>query len=301
MWFDGAHDHLLLYNDAYFYILSYNDASPTPKMFFHQEDLPSRLALCRVSLDMEIIAVQTSPTSILVINSINKRKWVIDIKYAEENVILNEGIIWSDHGGHSQDLIIVTARGLELYKVSLTRGQCKLSRTISHAVYNFWYQPSHRMILIASFKGTPREPLSSLGKNQQVLNMDGYFFKFGKSMLPKMELPLPDKLPRFELGPGVSVSDIGLEALYGRLFCLVHYTELGQDYISMYHLSRSSVTHTHTLSLDHTTESLSYSVLDNLLVCHCYSGKVSLVFDVMRSPRSRPRSGVQLDFYRTTR
>ena len=79
-------------------------------MFYHQEDLPSKIALCKISLDLEIIAVQTSPTSVLVIDTINKRKWAIDIKYPEENVILSEGIIWSDHGGHSQDLIIVTTR-----------------------------------------------------------------------------------------------------------------------------------------------------------------------------------------------
>ena len=110
MWFDSAHDHLLLYTEAYFYILNYSEANPTPKMFFHQDDLPSSIALCKVSLDMEIIAVQTSPTHILVIDTVNKRKWVIEIKCPEENCVLSSGIIWSDHGGHSQDLIIVTAR-----------------------------------------------------------------------------------------------------------------------------------------------------------------------------------------------
>ena len=39
-------------------------------------------------------------------------------------------------------------------------------------------------------------------KTLPILHMDGFFFKFGRSTMPKLELPLPDKLPRFELGAG---------------------------------------------------------------------------------------------------
>jgi hypothetical protein len=219
IWFDSCHQHALLLNNAYFYTLSFEAKNSTPNMYYHQEDLPKNIITAKLSLDLKIIAIQSTLLSVLVIDTTNKKKWLIDIKNPTENTILSDGIIWSDHGGNSQDLIIVTTRGLELYKISQMRSQCKLSRVISQpGSFTFWYEPSHRMTLMASCQKSH----SSMTNNNlygdlingqsnnhrpahlnEILSMDGYFLKHERSPMPLMELPAPDKAPRFELGPGM--------------------------------------------------------------------------------------------------
>lgn len=169
-WFDGNHQHLLLLKESYFFTLAFLNTSqelPTniygsqwsisdeshshPQLYYHfEQELQSVIIFAKISLDSEIIAIQTSPTTIVTVDIVNNRKWLIEIRSANDNYILNEGLVWSDHGGNSQDLILVTSKGLELYKVSTARAQCKLSRIVSQPVFQFWYEPHHRMIMLAS-------------------------------------------------------------------------------------------------------------------------------------------------------
>ena len=64
--------------------------------------------------------------------------------------VLIVGILWSDHGGNSQDLIILTERGVDFYKVSVKRQQCKLSRTYPHPIRHFWYNAEQRLLLLGT-------------------------------------------------------------------------------------------------------------------------------------------------------
>ena len=288
-WFDPAHRHSLLLNESYFYILSYEENHPVPKLFYHEVKLPSKLILGKISLDMKLISLQINLTSILVIDTSKKRKWAIDIRYPSDNYILPFGIVWSDHGGNSQDLVIATNKGLELYKISEVRGQCKLSRTISQPASAFWYEPSHRVMLLAMQRKVSALDHVSGANRKEILLMDGFFFKTEKagSSIPQLELPPPDKIPHFELGPGVMSEDIALVAIYGRVLCLVRYTDgdVGSDFITVYQLTKQRVERLHYLSLKiRTTGGLRFSVYDNLLLCHCLAERQTLVFDVLSAP-----------------
>jgi len=131
--------------------------------------LPSTLIEAKVSLDSELIALQISKQKVLVLQIKSNQKWTIDIRHPEENQIISPGIIWSEHGGNSQDLVILTSRGLELYKVSAIRGQCKLSRNMNHVkATNYWYDPHHRVIML-----TP-----PIRQKDRVLEVHAYYLRF---------------------------------------------------------------------------------------------------------------------------
>lgn len=297
-WFDLAHQHSLLLNDAYFYLLAYGETNPTPKLFYHLDDLPSTILNGKVSLNLKIIALQLNPTSILVVDIASKRKWTLKIKNSKENLILPNGIIWSDHGGNSEDLIIITTRGLELYKISPSRNQCKLSRFIPQTASGFWYDPGHRLVLICSSLKLPNFNGQIGLFSKEILQMDGYFLKAEKANIPVLELPPPDKAPRFELGPGVDPEDISLVALYGKTFCLVRYTADEQDFITLYHLTKVSVNRVHVLSLNCLAGELKISVWDNLLICHSLTLQSSYVFDIMTTLRKKVESSALVEIIR---
>ena len=124
------------------------------------------------------------------------------------------------------------------------------------------------------------------------LNMDGYFFKSERSVVPLLELPPPDKIPRFELGPSTCCEDVALVSLYGRIFCLVKKTKENIDFIAVYLLSKSSVEQVHSLSLGTKVENICYSVCDNLLLCHSSALRATLTFDVLSLARKNTLQSV---------
>eukprot|EP01038_Epipyxis_sp_PR26KG_P005597 gene5597-7725_t len=254
----------------------------TPQVLYsfeNADDLPTSFMYAKTSVDKQLLAIQQSLTSVVIIDISTRKKWTVEIKYSNENVILSQGILWSEHGGKSQDLIIITTRGLELYKVSSVRNQCKLSRVISQPSINFWYEPNYRMILLCSFQ--KNAAMKGNIKTGEVLLMDGYFFKMGKSSIPLLELPPPDKSPRFELGPGVQCDDITLLGLYEKLCCLVHYPgERGISNITIYYVTKTSVERAQRLSINLPFNRLYLSVDDNLLICHSIKSKLSYIFDI---------------------
>lgn len=313
-WFDKAHQHFLLLRNGTFSVWSPNtndEKSGIPLLFYHDHlILPKNILLAKISLDFQLISAQITATRVMVFDKANHNHWVIDIKSPVDNKILSEGMVWSEHNGNSQDLIIVTMRGLEMYKISSVRNQCKLSRTISQGVSyhsSFWYEPNHRMMLLASpmkvqsdgdassSGGRIRRPsnpslslssTSTSDNSQVLLVLNGYFFRSEKTdFLPKLELPPPDKSPRFELGPGILPRDISLVTLYGNLYCAVSYTFDFSGYIALYVVTKTAVMHTHTLSQHSPTNggglTILISVSDNLLYAHCLESKTTLIFDIL--------------------
>jgi hypothetical protein len=284
-WFDSAHQHSLLLYDNAFYSWHHEQEYFQARLVMQISDpkLIGNPSFATLSLDSHIVAVQVSRKSVVVLDCLSKKVWTIRIKRLDGNSILKRGLIWSEHGGNSQDLIIVTTKGLELYKISTGRNQCKLSRNLAVAdVEYFWYEPNHRMILLASPQRVGKKDF------QEVFKMNGFFFRAEISDLPKLELPPPEKIQPFDLGPGLLSSDIALVTLYGNLYCTVHYSVNNLDYVTMYGISKSVVVRAHTLSLNQYSPVISISVVDNLLCCHMYASNTAAVFDLKKPIGNKP-------------
>ena len=121
--------------------------------------------------------------------------------------------------------------------------------------------------------------------------MNGFFFRAEISDLPKLELPPPEKIQPFDLGPGLLQSDISLVTLYGNLYCTCHYTLNGYDFITMYGISKSIVVRSHTLTLNEYSPVIATSVVDNLLCVHLYAVNSIAIFDLKRPVSNHVTSG----------
>ena len=112
-------------------------------------------------------------------------------------------------------------------------------------------------------------------------------------MLPKLELPPPDKTPSWEVGPRVRRGDVALAAIYNEVYCVVH-SRHGPEYhlegnVKLFRLTKTTMIHSHTLMLQHSSPRTSYqphctafsfSVTDNLLLVHCKRDMCTAVFDI---------------------
>jgi hypothetical protein len=65
----------------------------------------------------------------------------------EREKLLPGGILWADHGGNSQDLVLVTTKAIRFYKVSLMRKQLAKSHIYKHPLDCFWYEPQSRALV----------------------------------------------------------------------------------------------------------------------------------------------------------
>lgn len=323
-WYNDAHHHSLLVKEINqkdinateyeFYILSHDNISNKgPKLFLSNIYLPSNLIYSKISLEMKLISIQVSLSSIIVFDIEKMKRWIIDIKASSGNAILEDGMIWSTHGGKSEDLVIVTAKGIELYKISPSRGQCKLSRYINRHSFKFWYNSTNRIILLASRKAIKSNAFLYTKKSKSTLNLsdtsniindrlviEGYILNSEKTTLPILELPPPEHIPAMEIGPGIisSVSDIFQVTLYGNPYMLVRNIDKESDYISVYALNKRQIELVYILALTLTNiEKLDISVYDNLIFCHCSSllieeqgsvtkatRSISLMFDILSQP-----------------
>jgi hypothetical protein len=317
-WFDDAHQHFLLLKQGR---LSIWDSKNSHTQLYdlgdeYRKQRPPRILFAKLSLDKDLIVLQFNDTQLTVYDlRVSSQQWNLEIKSAYDNRVIDEGLIWSQHGGGSDDLIIITVRGAEMYKISSKRNQCKLSRVLNqgysyHARY--WYEPNHRVMLLAS----PLNALDSSNSNsggflgffatsnkadeqRKVLLQDlgglalnGYFLRVDKhNVMPKLELPPPDKTPTWQVGPRVHESDVALVAVYDAIYCIVHMRQAPEFHLEgalhLYRMNKYAVAHTHTLQLVYPEPelpplgtSLAYSVTDNLLVVHCKRVGGSVVFDL---------------------
>lgn len=334
-WYDPALQLSLLLNDNYFYVINNNDdpIQQIPKLFYRYDSLPPKILLAKLSLDKKLIVIQASLTSLLVLDTVTKKKWLIDIKKSNDhNYIVFNGIIWSNHSGNSQDLIIITNKGIEIYKISSIRNQCKLSRIITQTITNFWYEHNHRVILCGTKQKLEKSienklrDISIRGNNYHInasghsqssganngnsmnnhpgiqgnnsnshgnsnnddikLLMDAYFIRFDRPAMASIELPPPDKSPRFELKLNITPDNIFLVSLYGMLYCVVHCHDNGEDFLIGYSVTKTSIDTKFYLLLTKVSPSISISTFDNLLVCHCHTIEESIVFDILHEPRT---------------
>jgi len=169
-WFDtGRQKMLVLMGNIFYWWEPYLQKKGEDLVYFYGPiNSTAAIVMAKVSLDSQLIALQLSKQRVMVIDTTSNQKWAIDIKHTDDNEIIPPGIIWSDHGGNSQDLVVLTERGLELYKISSVREQCKLSRTMNQKASHYWYDPSHRVILLSA-------PQRVLGSN---LDVHGFYLRF---------------------------------------------------------------------------------------------------------------------------
>jgi len=300
LWMDPVHQHMIVRKGQAFHVASLPDDDESVDKVtlsepYHVEKqldfLPragklvsAEVLQARFSLNMKLLALQFSQTQVKVVDLAQGHEWTIVIKGTKKpNSILPEGILWSDHGGNSQDLIIVTAkRGLELHKISSKNLSCRFSRNIETLIYGFWYEPLHRVLLL------------SLGP--QNTKMRVYFLirdAKAASPLPFLELPRPEKGPSFHLpNTPSSHTDIGVHVLYG-IPCAIVLDQTVWE-VNVFTLSKTRTTHTHRLSLqvpgsfslppafskNTDAGAVRFSCPDNLLVVHLCGQGTSLLFDL---------------------
>jgi len=308
-WYDPVLQQLVLRRGAAFQRISV--VSETPQLSAPLVLSPEACAAVYVafSLDGSYVAVQVSPSELLVFSFAHsgrfEQRWRIDTRTlglstlsklkgdvgsadaTEHAVMLSEGIVWSDHGGTSQDLILVTRRGLEFFKVNAKKNLCKHYRSVQHATTAFWYAPASRLMVMATGpKGN---------------TMCSYFMPYDTSDLPKLEIPPPHAAPVFELGlhgaSSLQSREVGLLSLYRFDYCLQLVpgaSKASTPLAYLYRIDRERVSLTHMLVLGAPGDpaaspksnpsafraGMSFSVVDNMLVLHSAGAKESVVFDV---------------------
>jgi hypothetical protein len=307
LWFDPALQHALLLeaeasgSELYFYSWSpwnvdvavsevqSEDVDYGPRFIYKCPIPQGRIIYAALSIDRGLLAIQTRLSSITVVEiGQSGRSWVIEIKSPSSNEILPNGLVWSDHGGGSQDLAIITSKGVELYKISASRNQCKLSRCVTVRCRFFWYEPNFRCILVA-------DTSSSVLQRQQVLTLNGIILNCDKSTSFKIELPPPEKIPSFSLSPEVRPEAVSLVGMYGRLYCAAYAPGPQSSTVFLYEISKQGVTRKINL-LCNFTGAMSHSCFDNLFVCHFLDANKSVAFDIWDCKRSMDGNGETLDF-----
>jgi len=211
--------------------------------------------------------------------------------------ILPGGILWSDHGGNSQDLVIITTLAIRLYKVSLSRSQLAKSRTMKHPMDCFWYECQSRALVT----GTAVESMErgSRAPPQIGMLLRTYFLRFSSNheiepseLLPsqtpykfRLELPPPTRLPHFVLwkkGDKTTPveqlsSDMTIVNLYGQAYCVL----IGDEDVKLFHLDkvgkRIKIAKTY---LRMVSGRPIVSVVDNVLCLHFSVEEISFLYDI---------------------
>lgn len=216
------------------------------------------IALVRLSLDKQFLAVQTSDIEVQVVRLATREHYWILCRPNAGNRILADGVIWSTHAsapGSSQDLFLVTKMGIEHYRASPKRRSCALHRTIGVFIHTFWYAASHS-VLVVSTGSRANEIVPYLLRGSSV-----------------------EKLPRLVFSTAVSRSDLYLAPLYGQLYAV--YGDTRSVKLLLYLIERTKVSCVRSLNLMLPPgTALEYSVVDNLLACHSLDFNVSLFFDI---------------------
>lgn len=168
----------------------------------------------------------------------------------EENRILPDGIIWSDHGGRSQDFTIISTKAVLCYKISLRRNQCQITHSFRNPDASVvLINPETRTACVGSY-GSASMMISLANEDDgittattsddgSVLYLRSFFLHFARKppelitkglglALPRFELPPPLLLPIFPVGisriekgirdKAIALHEVALVALYGQAY-----------------------------------------------------------------------------------
>lgn len=219
---------------------------------------PPPVESARVSVDGQLVALQTSDIEVQVVHRATGAAYWVLCKPQGGNRILREGVLWSAHAaapGSSQDLFLVTRRGLEQYRVSTRRRSCRLHRSIRLQIHAHWFEPAHGVLLVSAGKrGNELVPFALRGASVE-------------------------KLPQLVFSSPMLQQDLFLANMYGELYAV--YSDMRTSKLLLYVISRAKVACVRSLDLMLPPgTALKMSVVDNLLVCHSLDFNVSLFFDV---------------------
>lgn len=217
--------------------------------------------LVRFSLDGSALAAQVGEGAVEVVNTADSEQmWRLDVhksSFSTSSLLRDSqhfvasqlytgqpsannagavrvlGLAWADHGGSSQDLVILSTRGADFYKVATGRSQCRHVRTLAYATRTYWYEPRCRLLALGT---------GSLGAE-----IRAYWLRTQVSDLPKLELPPPEKVKKFELPTSSYVEPEPVQAaeacacgLYGEAyFIFAHRRELQ---LLFYHVTKDKAT-----------------------------------------------------------
>mmetsp|Transcript_33009 Transcript_33009/g.49868 ORF Transcript_33009/g.49868 Transcript_33009/m.49868 type:complete len:804 (+) Transcript_33009:125-2536(+) len=273
--------------------------------------------LVRISLDHKLLCIQFSDTMLRVApiipdglsdlesGDVNDKQWALDfaidcspvpisptsMKSKSFNLgllnkpsgnVLDGGVIWSNHGGTSQDFVVVTTRAVLCYKVSLQRKQMALSHTLHHPFQHptataTWFEPKTRCLVVLS--KWPSSKVSHCVKvyvlsSNSAQNQEQ---RHKPSPFPRLELPPPEKFPSFMLDTlkkGDGKRNLYLVNLEGYPY-FVDLVVGDNTSLKLYQLNTRELFHHvsniaihDALPVKHPTEAISASVLDNIL---CFS------------------------------
>lgn len=212
----------------------------------------------KLSVDGQFLAIQTSDIEVQVIHRLTREAYWVLCKTKGGNRILADGVQWNTHSsaaGSSQDLFLVTKRGIEQYRVSPKRRSCRLHRTMSVHIHAHWYAPSHGVMLVnTGQRGNEIVPFLLHGSNVE-------------------------KLPHVVFSSPVRQQDLYLAPMYDTLYAV--YSDMRTSKLLLYVIGRPKVSCVRSLNLMLPPgTALQFSVVDNLLVCHSLDFNVSLFFDV---------------------
>ncbi|KAJ1456705.1 hypothetical protein M885DRAFT_616064 [Pelagophyceae sp. CCMP2097] len=301
LWYDGAQAHVVVQRRGS-QVLEAFDLEGRAARSTVAVGAP---VLCaKYSLDGGLVAAQISDTVVLVAQVDGNQRWRIDVAksaapslnaslsglrtaafaaassfgadvpVAAKPAILRDGLVWSEHGGSSQDLVVVTSRGAELYKVSVGRGQCQRVRSLSYDVRHFWFDASRRLLLLGC------------GDAGGVLRP--FWLRRDVSDLPRFELPPPEKVRKLELEAAHNVAADPVEQqdvqILGEVYdeAFIAHVERKNAVVRLYHVNKERCLLWCVLKLGQVADRSPprLSVSDNLVYVHFRSAKVTLLFDI---------------------
>lgn len=139
-----------------------------------------------------------------------------------EGQILTGGIVWSDHGGNSQDLMVITTKAVICFKISLSRNQMAVTHTFKQSppASAIWYDPQTRSVVVGSIgsasscSNVPKDLWRNDGgedvqKHRRAIistvQLRTFLLPFPPTNkptrgLPRLELPPPRRLPLYAVG-----------------------------------------------------------------------------------------------------
>ncbi|XP_034941931.1 regulator of MON1-CCZ1 complex [Chelonus insularis] len=239
---------------------------PNENFFFKMEDKGQVISI-KFSPDMSVLAIQRTHTSVEFVNY-SPTSGLDAIEYSQACKSKNatiQGFVWT----HSNEILIVTDHGVELFSVNPSKRSVKALKSLSLGVNWYVYCPQSSMILLSS---------GTIGNQMQALHITpGNLHKITKF---EMEAG-PVKPGKY----AVSERDVALTVLYG-IPCIIvlrhHYEAKSLSaYVCIYTVHKMlTIKKSHILKLDMRGR-FAINVVDNLIIVHHQASKTSMIFDIM--------------------
>ncbi|XP_046742310.1 regulator of MON1-CCZ1 complex isoform X1 [Diprion similis] len=240
---------------------------PEHNLNFRMEDKGPIISI-KFSPDMNILAIQRTNTSVEFINY-SSVSGLDNVEYSQSCKGKNAsivGFVWT----HSNEILLVTDHGVELFLVVPEKRTVKALKSLSLGVNWFVFCPQSYLVLLSS---------GTIGNQMQALHITpGNLHKLAKFEM-EAGATKPGKL-------AVSERDVALAVLYGipSIIVLRHQPgisrSLGTAQVYVYTVHKMlTIKKSHILKLD-TSGRFAINVVDNLIIVHHQASETSMIFDI---------------------